>query len=571
MASHAEPSFRDASPPPSSSSSSADLLDTRDDEGWEDANPDDDTENIQVKSFFDDTYFTDVRFMINACKIRYNFDFLAVLRSFDLDFYGRIKLVNYIRAEVQAGNTKPDLSSKSLFEDDKYLQPVLEDDALLFCLDDLIDELEGPPQTSVIGGRGKALFASEQNPLVRISELESQLERMRIQFAEYRETVSKTLEQRWEDSPTAPTSATAGPSTTSSNGTANRATKRTEAEDASYFQSYSYNEIHETMLKDTIRTDAYRDFIYEHKHLFQDKVVLDVGCGTGILSMFCAKAGAKKVIAVDNSAIIDKCRANVFTNGFGDVITCLKGKIEEVVLPVEKVDVIVSEWMGYCLLYEAMLASVLYARDKYLRQGGLMVPSHCTLRIAPIVDQAYIADSVDFWTDVYGFDMKAMSEGMLEDVLVRQLKAENLAADAVTFKTLNLHEIKTDELDFTSEFELVAARHEDEELDGWCIWFDTFFLLSSSSALPADAVAETWKGEGNAFTTGPGGKQTHWQSGVLMIDKAKNGGTFLKKGVRLEGRVTYQQDEGYSRGLKIAAEWAEEGGKSRKGQSWLLS
>lgn len=448
---------------------------------------------------------------------------------------------------------------------------MLEDDALLFYLDDLIDELEGPPQISVIGGRGKALFASEQNPLVRISELESQLERMRIQFAEYRETVSKTLEQRWEDSPTAPTSATAGPSTNSSNGTADRATKRTEAEDASYFQSYSYNEIHETMLKDTIRTDAYRDFIYEHKHLFQDKVVLDVGCGTGILSMFCAKAGAKKVIAVDNSAIIDKCRANVFTNGFGDVITCLKGKIEEVVLPVEKVDVIVSEWMGYCLLYEAMLASVLYARDKYLRQGGLMVPSHCALRIAPIVDQAYIADSVDFWTDVYGFDMKAMSEGMLEDVLIRQLKAENLAADAVTFKTLSLHEIKTDELDFTSEFVLVAARHEDEELDGWCIWFDTFFLLSSSSALPADAVAETWKGEGNAFTTGPGGKQTHWQSGVLMIDKAKNGGTFLKKGVKFEGRVTYQQDEGYSRGLKIAVEWAEEGGKSRKGQSWLLS
>lgn len=75
------------------------------------------------------------------------------------------------------------------------------------------------------------------------------------------------------------------------------------------------------MLKDTIRTDAYRDFIYDHKHLFQNKVVLDVGCGTGILSMFCARAGASKVIAVDNSDIIDKARENIYENGLGGTIT----------------------------------------------------------------------------------------------------------------------------------------------------------------------------------------------------------------------------------------------------------
>ena len=74
------------------------------------------------------------------------------------------------------------------------------------------------------------------------------------------------------------------------------------------------------MLKDSIRTDAYRDFIYDNKHLFKDKVVLDVGCGTGILSMFCARAGAKLVIAVDNSDIIERAREIVYDNGFGDVI-----------------------------------------------------------------------------------------------------------------------------------------------------------------------------------------------------------------------------------------------------------
>lgn len=51
---------------------------------------------------------------------------------------------------------------------------------------------------------------------------------------------------------------------------------------------------------------------------------------------------------------------------FSTVITVLKGKIEELELPVPKVDIIISEWMGYFLLFENMLNSVLYARDKWL-------------------------------------------------------------------------------------------------------------------------------------------------------------------------------------------------------------
>src|SRR5450432_533283 len=135
------------------------------------------------------------------------------------------------------------------------------------------------------------------------------------------------------------------------------------------------------MLKDTVRTDAYRDFIYDYKHLFANKTVLDVGCGTGILSLFCAKAGARQVIAVDNSAIIEKARENIYNNGFSKNIVCLRGKIEEVTLPVDKVDIIVSEWMGYGLLYEAMLDSIIWARDRYLTQDGLMVPSHMNMWI----------------------------------------------------------------------------------------------------------------------------------------------------------------------------------------------
>ena len=45
--------------------------------------------------------------------------------------------------------------------------------------------------------------------------------------------------------------------------------------------------------------------------------------------------------------------------------------MEEVKLPVDKVDIIISEWMGYFLLFESMLDSVLYARNKYLAPNGV--------------------------------------------------------------------------------------------------------------------------------------------------------------------------------------------------------
>lgn len=104
------------------------------------------------------------------------------------------------------------------------------------------------------------------------------------------------------------------------------------------------------MLKDEVRTLSYRNAIYNNAHLFKDKVVLDVGCGTGILCMFAAKAGAKLVIGVDMSNIIDQAKIITKDNGFEGKIVLVKGKMEDVVLPVDKVDIIISEWMGYFLL-----------------------------------------------------------------------------------------------------------------------------------------------------------------------------------------------------------------------------
>uniref|UniRef100_A0A8C6AWK3 type I protein arginine methyltransferase n=1 Tax=Monodon monoceros TaxID=40151 RepID=A0A8C6AWK3_MONMO len=133
-----------------------------------------------------------------------------------------------------------------------------------------------------------------------------------------------------------------------------------------YFDSYAHFGIHEEMLKDEVRTLTYRNSMFHNRHLFKDKVVLDVGSGTGILCMFAAKAGARKVIGIECSSISDYAVKIVKANKLDHVVTIIKGKVEEVELPVEKVDIVISEWMGYCLFYESMLNTVLYARDKWL-------------------------------------------------------------------------------------------------------------------------------------------------------------------------------------------------------------
>ena len=87
-----------------------------------------------------------------------------------------------------------------------------------------------------------------------------------------------------------------------------------------YFDSYAHFGIHEEMLKDEVRTMSYRNSMRENKHLFKNKIVLDVGCGTGILSMFAAKAGAAKVIGVDMSSIVEYARKIVEV---GNMEVCL--------------------------------------------------------------------------------------------------------------------------------------------------------------------------------------------------------------------------------------------------------
>lgn len=492
-----------------------------------------------------------------------------------------------VRRSVKEGAQLPAEITADHLADDKLLIPVLEDDALIFCLDEL-PEGNVPAQAgtaaAAAAGNGEAPAVDEL--LQKNAQLQAELEQLAKQFSNYRLAVEQTLDRRW------------GVDEEGEKGESSKAAKaaaapalageeKKEDDSAYYFESYAHNgespffpmpsihltkpDIHETMLKDTIRTDAYRDFIYTNKHLFAGKVVLDIGCGTGILSMFCAKAGAAKVLAVDNSAILDKARENIFNNKLDHIITCIRGRIEDVTLPVDKVDIIVSEWMGYCLLYEAMLPSVFFARDRYLKPDGLLVPSHSSMWIAPVSDAEYVAENINFWRDVYGFDMRAMQRGIHTDCRMTVMPGSAVCGSASAFRMLDLHTAKVEDLVFEDKWQTTLGDSV-EALDGFLVWFDCFFGESRQEVVEPTLTAEEWVAAGKervAFTTGPFKTETHWRQGLFLVDKEKAKEIQVAPGKKLAGEIQYATPEGHARGLNIKITWGLEGG-DKQSQTWLL-
>lgn len=131
------------------------------------------------------------------------------------------------------------------------------------------------------------------------------------------------------------------------------------------------------------------------------------------------------MIGIECSEIIEQAREIVAINGLSDVITLVKGKVEDVELPdgVTQVDIIVSEWMGYFLLYEGMLDTVIHARDRWLVPGGHILPDKASLQLVAIEDAEYRREKLDFWDNVYGFNMQPIKRMVRAATCLRALAA----------------------------------------------------------------------------------------------------------------------------------------------------
>ena len=345
--------------------------------------------------------------------------------------------------------------------------------------------------------------------------------------------------------------------------------KLTNDRDQDYFESYKGNSIHREMIEDRVRTEGYRDFIEKNTSVFAGKTVLDVGCGTGILSLFCARAGAKKVFAVDNSGIAVRAKEIVSKNGYADTIEVIQGRVEDFAtqrrIGKEKVDIIISEWMGYGLLFEGMLDSVLRARDMYLNRDGILVPSHTSIRLAPISDKAWIADATGeaFWKDVYGFDFAPMVPGGLlntHEIGVFDVPEKALCGTA-TSHLLEMKTVSVQDLSFKVPLSITLNRDIDA-LHAIAIWFDTIFIHPGSTQDVKTLDSVDWGKNGIpgfGFSTGPSNTPTHWHQAVLLLDEEVAVQQGFKKGSVLQGSLRYAKEKGDDRGITVTVEWKGKG------------
>lgn len=139
-------------------------------------------------------------------------------------------------------------------------------------------------------------------------------------------------------------------------------------------------------------------------------VVVDLGCGTGILGLFACRAGAAKVYAIDDGGILGIARQIAAANGFADRIVHIYGFSTRTELP-ERVDVVVADQMGGLGFEAGVVEFFGDAARRMLKPGGRLLPRGVATWMVPL-EAPDMTAWVEFWTTrPAGFDVSVVREG----------------------------------------------------------------------------------------------------------------------------------------------------------------
>ncbi|KAK9123271.1 hypothetical protein Sjap_012873 [Stephania japonica] len=530
-------------------------------EGWDDWMSDEEDSEPELLCLFCDEKRSSVDSLFSHCSSTHSFDFQTITKSLGLDFYSRFKLINYVRSQVHECRcwicglpfqSKSELQNHlheadnlkdvaRFWEDDRYLKPFMPEDSLLHSF--MEDEDGDKDESMTIDGKELLdEFANSDDIQRMILDEEDGLNTVLGDTDSAIENGNKadsSLSNGSLDLPRSLNKLTVSDTETAEHiilpshkrkdkhlrvSFANVVTKEINNVNEHYFGAYGSYGIHREMISDKVRTDAYRGAILNNPSLVKGSTVLDVGCGTGILSLFAAQAGASKVIAVeasekmamvasriakDNGLLLDGNQSGVIS-----IVQCMVEELDkQLTVPRHSVDVLVSEWMGYCLLYESMLGSVLYARDKWLKPGGSILPDTATIFVAGFGKGG---TSIPFWEDVYGFDMSCIGKEVVEDAaqvpIVDVIDSQHIVTNTATLQTFDLLTMKSEEMDFTARCELELKRDLPEQYQsplvscyGVVLWFETGFTSRFCKEMPA------------VLSTSPYTPKTHWSQTIFTF------------------------------------------------------
>jgi len=191
--------------------------------------------------------------------------------------------------------------------------------------------------------------------------------------------------------------------------------------------------------------------------------------------------------------------------------------------------------MGYFLLFESMLPTVLFARDKWLAPGGRVYPNQATMFLAGFEASDYNKDKVDFWRDVYGFDMSCLIDDSERTTYIGsdviQIDAKTLITSTATLLSLDIMTAQERQLDFESNFKVTVSK--DHTLDGFAVWFDAIFDLKCQHPI--------------TLSTSPHSEETHWKQSLFFLATTVP----VKSGDIIEGILKAKRCRGYKRDYEV--------------------
>lgn len=414
-------------------------------------------EATDILCVFCEDVLSDEHQLKKHCVTGHSIDIFKVFGQLG-DTFHVIKAINYLRKIRPSPDEFNQLAKRSSrpWDPEEFLQPVVPNDPLL-----LIDFDDA--------------FIKHSTHIANTDMNDVDILRQSLQFAcERIAHMRKTARAILGDDDD-------GPSKTKGDHNSMVISSLKVSDDRDYIDSYSHCAIHQDMLQDIDRNEAYRLGIVANKKQIEGKTCLDVGCGTGILSMFLAREGkAAKVQAVDFSEIIYTAMDIIQENNYQNVVTFKKGKFEDLVSRKDDIDglvkvgVIVSEWMGYFLLYESMLDTVITARDTLLESNGIILPCKASMFLT-ISDKIELYErNVTYWDNVYGFKMTSMKRLSLTESLVEICHDKDICGTEAEFKKFDMYTVTVEEtVSFSSTFDIIATR--DAKVVAFVGYFNVYF------------------------------------------------------------------------------------------------
>ncbi|MBV9927257.1 MAG: 50S ribosomal protein L11 methyltransferase [Acidobacteria bacterium] len=264
---------------------------------------------------------------------------------------------------------------------------------------------------------------------------------------------------------------------------------------------YAHTDIHRRMLLDDVRNRAYLDALLAT--VKPGDVVLDFGAGTGILSLFAARAGARRVYAVERGPMAHVMRRIVAANGEAERVRVIEEDMQNVSLP-EKVDCIVSEWLGTFGVDENLLPPLLMARDRWLKPGGVMLPQSVKAVAAPVWSRE-LSEKLDFFRGhPYGLDLSLMAEATLDELAWPEtpVTPEDYVSEPQPMWTTDVYAdtVEQARLPFRASLSFKASRAG--KVNALVAWFTADF------------------GRGITLSTAPDRPPTHWKQYLIPLHHA---------------------------------------------------